>query len=307
MAVTFDAVGPNSGAFAASGTPSSPQAWPHTCGASASLLLVAVSFDTSSSFATVNPSATYNGVSMALIGSWQSGGSSQNAGFIAAWSMASPPTGAAHNVSIAWTGGAPDIISGGSLSFDGYSTLGTVYNSDSGGGGVTSGSATVATTTTGGICVCFMTDGSGGVTSDCTGTMQFQEQLVRRPGRRRRAAVPTSTSTGSAGHVPVDSGLGLLRHHPPSRCRAPPQAGRPAPATAPAVFAPGWHPRDAGCRECRAAARCVHVPCRHAPDTCSCPRRRRPPRPSQLQRPLVPWSRKASSRNVRRRRVRPAR
>lgn len=161
MAVTFDTVGPGS-----SGTSSatSPLAWAHTCGASATVLYACVAVDATTTDTGISASATYNTVAMSSLLRWESGGSGQDTGFLQVFYMFSPPTGSAYNVSVSVTGGTFDVISGGSISFDGAAQQSSATHSDSNGANVTAWTISVPTTSTANQVCVFQCNGSGSAT-----------------------------------------------------------------------------------------------------------------------------------------------
>ena len=120
MAVAFDAVGPSaSGATSAT----SPLTFTHVCGASATHLLVGVTWDGATDTG-ASLSATYNSVSMtALTSALHTGGGT--AGFLATFYLAAPATGS-HSVVVTAAGGSGLAgLNGGSISFTGSTVLGT--------------------------------------------------------------------------------------------------------------------------------------------------------------------------------------
>lgn len=169
MAVTFDAVGPSSSGK--TGT-TSPQTWTHTCGASATELLVGVAVD-SAGDSGLTAAVTYNSVSMTSVLRWQTGGAGQVSGFGQVFRMLNPPTGSAFTVSVAVTGtGTFDQISGGSVSFAGSGTISSAVHSDSAAASVTSASLAVPTTSASNMAAAFLANGSGN-TASTAGTSRF--------------------------------------------------------------------------------------------------------------------------------------
>jgi len=157
MAVAFDALGPASSAPATDTSGTGTISWTHTCGASASYLLVAVTVDNggTSSF-----SCTYNSIAMTLLQQVVSGDNGESGGFISLFGLANPSTGP-NTVQISGAPTSVDVLTGGSLSFTGAGALGTIYTSQSGVAGASSGSVTIPTTTSGNIVAAFAGNGSG--------------------------------------------------------------------------------------------------------------------------------------------------
>jgi hypothetical protein len=150
VAVAFDAVGPAGGAGAASGSPIS---WTHICAASATLLLVGVSYD-DFTFSTVTLSATYNGVAMTSLGAVNS--NNNTAGFIQLFALASPSTGS-NTVTVTRTSGSVAGMLGGSMSYTGSTGVPTATTAA---GSSTTPSITV-TSNVGDMAAAFMCDGQG--------------------------------------------------------------------------------------------------------------------------------------------------
>jgi hypothetical protein len=177
VALAFDAVGPSSSGQAGTGTSTS---WSHTCTGSSGLLLAAVAVDISSgSDAGLTCTATYNGVSMTSVQRWESGGAGQVVGFVQVFKLIAPATGA-NTVAVSVSGGTPDKLAAGSLSFSGADQTtgtGTPAHSDSGGAGTTSGSVSVTGTASGSIAAAFVTCGSGSLTFT-SGTSRFAVQQI---------------------------------------------------------------------------------------------------------------------------------
>ena len=195
MAVAFDAVGPS-----ASGTNSttSPLTWSHTCGASATVLLVGVSVDPVLTDTLITVAVTYNGVTMTSLERWESGGAAEDVGFEQVFYLESPPTGTAHTVSVAVTGATFDLITGGSVSFSGSTALSAATTSDSGGAGTGTGSIAVPTTSANNMVIAFVCNGSSfSATPFTAGTERFVTATVDGDGAAANSAAATIAATGS--------------------------------------------------------------------------------------------------------------
>lgn len=202
--VAVDSVGPGGGeaAYVSNGDSLS---WTHDCGAEATYLLVSVATD--SGMRTF--SCTYGGMAMTLLQSADSGSATTNDGFIALFGLANPPCGS-NTVSV--TGlQAVDLTTGGSISFSGAVSLGTInvaYSGTAGpasNGGYTSGGITVPSTTYGNLVAVFVGDGSGfgddGTPFDSPAVTQWtdiSDGLGALGGACGHQGAATSRSTGSA-------------------------------------------------------------------------------------------------------------
>lgn len=187
MAVAFDAVGPAGGAGTNSAT--TPLAWTHICGGSATAIVIGVtSFSGSSNLVT---GVTYGGQTCTLL-TYQVSGTA-GAGGIALYYLGSPPTGS-NTVSVAFTGGGDTI--GGSISATGSSGHGTVFSSPNN-GSTTSFTQSVTGTTTGGMIVSVACFGGGGTSFSGTNgvTLQFS-RLVSVNSASDSACGGTVVSTG---------------------------------------------------------------------------------------------------------------
>jgi len=109
--VTVDAVGPS-----ASG--SSSATWSHTCGASATILIVDV-VDGAGASSTLT--CTYNGVSMTKLA--QRPSNDQSSGYITTFYLMNPPTGSAFTVSVSTGNGGVKV--GGSVSYNNVASIGS--------------------------------------------------------------------------------------------------------------------------------------------------------------------------------------
>ncbi len=117
MAVAFDAVSNAAGAAQTNATLGLTFA--HTCGASATLLIVEASFSDSEGSVTTM-AATYNGVAMTAVPGSIVHANGSTYGFTQVFYMTSPPTGSAHNVVITAAGAASyNRILGAALSYTG--------------------------------------------------------------------------------------------------------------------------------------------------------------------------------------------
>jgi hypothetical protein len=119
VAVAFDAVGP-SVTPPAKASAATTLTWNHTCGASATYLLVGVTLDEATDGG-YSMTAKYNTVLMTSLAVVHTGATNQ--GFLQVWGMASPPTGSALAVLITVSGGTATDLDGGSLSFTGAGPL----------------------------------------------------------------------------------------------------------------------------------------------------------------------------------------
>ncbi|HUB94055.1 MAG TPA: hypothetical protein VMB52_06145 [Verrucomicrobiae bacterium] len=152
----FDAVGPTGGTPAIDSSSNGSFSWTHVCGSTASYLLVAVTVD---NYAPSSFNCTYNGTAMTLLQQVISGDNGEAAGFITLFGLTNPAIGS-NTVAVTNAPNA-DVLTGGSLSFSGASSLGTIYTSQSGSAGSSSGSVTVPTTTSGNVVAAFVGNGSG--------------------------------------------------------------------------------------------------------------------------------------------------
>lgn len=150
MAVAFDAVGPSS---SGTGSATSPLTWSHTCGASATEILVGATIFTGGS--NLITAVTYGGQALSLVGFIP--GNNGTAGGIALYHRSNPLTGL-NTVSVTFTGGAN--TNAGSMSFTGSSALGTPVTNFS---NATSVSASVSNTVTGGIVAAVASFGGTGL------------------------------------------------------------------------------------------------------------------------------------------------
>jgi hypothetical protein len=160
MSVTLDSVGPGGAVAATNSDGSGNLSWTHVCGTGATYLLAAVTVDAGTPYAF---SCTYNGTAMTVLKQVISGDDGESAGFITLFGLANPPIGS--NTIAVSTGNFTDIITGGSLSFIGAASIGTVYRSQSGSGGSATGIVTVPSTTSGNIVAAFVGNGSGFLSS----------------------------------------------------------------------------------------------------------------------------------------------
>lgn len=165
MAVAFDAVGPSSAG--AGQTTASPLTWSHTCGASATLLLVGVAVGGTTGANTVT--ATYNGVSMTAVDTQASNNNTD--GFVKLFKLVSPATGA-NTVSIsASIINASNPIEGGSQSYIGANDIQNVTKA---GGASVTPSVTVASSV-GNMTAAFMCDASA--FSGTNQTLRFRNNM----------------------------------------------------------------------------------------------------------------------------------
>lgn len=167
MAVSFDAVGPSS-AGASSAT--SPLSWTHTAVASGTYVLAGVAVGSGGDGSTT-VSATYGGTAMTSLLRWESGGVTENQGFLQVFGLAGVASGA-KTVAVTVAPSGFVSITGGSISAAGATTAGTPAHSDSNAANATTGSVTVPSTTSGNLVAAFTTDGSG-FTAWTAGTSRF--------------------------------------------------------------------------------------------------------------------------------------
>lgn len=170
MAVAFDAVGPS--AAGASSLGSTSLTWSHTCTGSDRCLIVGVALSPTASDAGFATTATYNGVAMTSIGLVHSAGNTS--GYVQMFRLAGPATGA-NTVAVTATGGTPDALSGGSVSFTGVdqtTPVGTAFTANSPGVNAIVISASVTGTVSGNFVVSTICDGSGGEVAT-TGTLRW--------------------------------------------------------------------------------------------------------------------------------------
>lgn len=106
MAVTFDA-GSDSGNTLITG---STNTWAHTCGASATILIVGIMARDTSNLAT---GITYNSVALTKLGSQDIVGD----GMLEIWYLLNPTTGSAQNIVVTWAGS--EVSSGAGSSYNG--------------------------------------------------------------------------------------------------------------------------------------------------------------------------------------------
>lgn len=221
MVVAFDAVGPAGGAGAASGSPIS---WTHICGASATMLLVGVSYD-DFTFSTVTLGATYNGVAMTSLGAVNS--NNNTAGFIQVFYLLNPTPGS-NSVVVTRTAGSVAGMLGGSQSYTGSSGAPTVTTAF---GNTTTPTVTV-TSAAGDMAAAFMCDGQGFTAANQTLRYRRNDNTVTASGNIQGedaagAASVTLTGTtatadwwGAIGvNIPAGAGAAAasLLPHPTSR------------------------------------------------------------------------------------------
>jgi hypothetical protein len=191
--VVFDAIGPSSSGQTANGTNSI--SWSHTV-ASGGVLLVGVALGIGND-AGNTMAATFNGVSGTSLGIFHSGATT--AGYVQVWGWLTPTTGSAQTVSVTATAGAGGTalsLTGGSISFTGAGSFGTVTTAN------TPTNTTTATATTSGsastsLLAGFIGDGSGttSATSPSTSRIIDNDLLSSACGN---FALATSPGTGSA-------------------------------------------------------------------------------------------------------------
>jgi len=186
MAVLFDAVGPSSaGAGVLSGNSLS---WTHTAGAGCSHVLVACAVGGTP---VADPTATYGGVAMTLLGRQNSANSTS--GFAALFVLNNPPAGASTVVLTPASSGK--TMNAGSVSVTGGGALGTVFKNF--GAVQASSSLAVTGTTSGGLVIDAMA--SGAVTTyTATGsgqTLRWQKSGDSNSGAGNGCG-STSPSTG---------------------------------------------------------------------------------------------------------------
>lgn len=160
MAVLFDAVGPS--AAGAGGLGVNSTTWTHTAGAGCSHVFVACAIGGAP---TADPTATYGGVAMTLLGRQNSANSTS--GFAALFVLANPPTGA--STVVVTPASTNKTMNCGSVSVTGGGALGTVFTNF----GLVQATSTLSVTgtTTGGLIVDAFA--SGAITTyTATGTGQ---------------------------------------------------------------------------------------------------------------------------------------
>ena len=189
MAVTFDAVGPNSAGTSATGTSLS---WSHTCTGSNRLLVVGVAVGTVTSDASLVTTVTYNGVSMTSASKVHSNGSSN--GYIQMFYLIAPATGAN---TVAVTNNSSADLAGGSVSFAGVNqstpTSGLATNVGNG----TSGSVSVSTNV-GDMVIDALCNGSGFASGT---SLQTTRWLINANSNSAAGNGASSTAAGAAGSV----------------------------------------------------------------------------------------------------------
>jgi hypothetical protein len=158
----FDAVGPTSAGAATTGSTS--LTWNHTCAGTNRLLTVAVAVGANPDTA-LTTTATYNGVAMTSVGRVQSNGVSE--GYVQMFRLVAPATGT-NTVAVTVSGGTPNALTGGSVSFTSVNQttpLGTPATATGSVGGPT---VALSGTTTGNLVVDAACVGSGISTSGQT-------------------------------------------------------------------------------------------------------------------------------------------
>jgi hypothetical protein len=182
-----------------------PLAWTHTTGASANLLLIFVNFDTGST-ATMTMTCTVNGsgTGVTSLGLIDCNAHTTNAalvqGWVQCWSATTITAGGSNSISVASTGGVITALVGGSMSFTGYTTLGTpVFQSATGAAGSSPGNnitqtLTLASSSTGAY---FFAQGNG-APSIVTGTSRFSDFFTSTNNTGTITGI-TNTGTGSVG------------------------------------------------------------------------------------------------------------
>jgi hypothetical protein len=194
MAVAFDAVGPS-----ATGTSSttSPLSWTHTIGAvSNSGILVGVGVDIGTDTG-VSVSATCGGTAMTALGVVHS--DNATAGFLAVFGLVAPGTGA-KAITATTTGGSPDSITGGSISFSGADQAAPYTQSPLSGVNYGNGTAVTATTTgsiTGDLMAGFAVAGHAFSSAAAPSTSRFLAAAATLVNAGGAVAGATSPATGS--------------------------------------------------------------------------------------------------------------
>jgi hypothetical protein len=192
VAVTFDAVGPGTAGTASSAT---PLTWSHTCVATASAILVAVTTFTGSVNAVTG--VTYGGVPCSLL-KFQASNNGPGGGIALYYldTQGGMPTGK-NTVSAAFTGAADTI--GGSVSASGSGGHGAVVTGVA--ANQASVSASVPNTITGGLivaCACFGGGAGGGSLSGTNSVTAQWSRIVSTNSAADNAAEGTVASTGGA-------------------------------------------------------------------------------------------------------------
>jgi Protein of unknown function (DUF4038)/Putative collagen-binding domain of a collagenase len=192
MAVTFDTVSSSGGAEVA--TPG-PLQWNHTCGASATLLVVSVSLGASSD-TNDNLAATYNGVSMTAVPSSLVHTNNGTVGYLQSFYLLNPPTGSALQVSVSKSGAGSFLtLAGASISYNGAGTPGTATTAVGSG---TSAAVTQSTSASSSMIHGAVADGSGSTSVASPFTSRFINNTATSSGAGCCAA---ATAAGSAGSV----------------------------------------------------------------------------------------------------------
>ena len=181
MAVAFDAVGPAGGGGATNST-GAALSWTHTCGGSATYLLVGCTLDASPDGA-FSMTATYNGVTMTSLGVLHANGAT--AGFLQVWQMANPPTGA-HTVTVTPAGGTASGLNGGSLSFNGAGGLSATQTAT---GSTSTASLSFTGSSAGNMVAMFLGDGNPPTSTAGTSRFLFTGDNVHECGNAAASTV----------------------------------------------------------------------------------------------------------------------
>jgi hypothetical protein len=190
VAVTFDAVGPSSAG--ASSAASTSLSWSHVN--AGSCLVVGVSMGLNTTSNSISLAVTYGGVAMASLGKVNSGGPTNQNGFVELFYLLPAAAGTA-TVAVTASGGTPTSLIGGSASFSGVTAIGVGAASFNPAGTLTS-SLVIPTQSTTGMVVDALCWGSG-TAGTATQTQRWMKNLNSSTGAGD-SGQSTAAATGSA-------------------------------------------------------------------------------------------------------------
>lgn len=192
MAVAFDAVGPSS---AGTGTATATLSWTHTTGAGANVILVGVNLNDQHAYSLT---ATCNSVAMTSLGMIDvSGGTTPAAnyeGYLQLFLATTSVTASSGNAIVVTCSGTPGYsLNGGSLSFSGYVSHGTVAT------GYTAATCVVPANTSGNIIAGFFAAGNTITQAGGVATGRFLENYEGNSAYDTgNSAGATAPATGSS-------------------------------------------------------------------------------------------------------------
>jgi Protein of unknown function (DUF4038) len=229
VAVAFDAVGPSGAGTGNVGQ--TTLTWTHAAATGGVTILVGCALDAPSDGA-FTMTCTCDGASMTSLGRVES--DAQTAGFLQVWSISGRSSGN-HTILVTASGGTPDDLSGGSISFSGAGGLGTAVTAS---GTSTTASAAVASNTNGNLIAGFVGVGDTIVSSGNTSRF-IQNNRGGAGDAVGNAAGSTAPATGSS--VTISWTL-TSSGDPWAVLAVEVLPASPAPPLPAPLFPPGWFP-----------------------------------------------------------------